>query len=655
MKVIKLTKMVLQNFKGAQSATYEFSDNTDIVGGNATGKSTIYEAYLWCLFDKNQHGNTPKVQPLDEHNEVRHKLTTSVKMWFDIDGNPFIVERSLKENWTKPRGTTEVVLQGTTSEYAVNEVPLTKTQFTQKLAEILPLDKWFIISNIAIIPALDQKTCRAALQDIAPKIDERVIAEQFPAVEEAFAKGVTLEEFSAGVRKGKQVAKTELDGIPAAIEAQDRLRVDDDFAAIEVQIEKIEIDIKNRQIELERVQQPTINEEDIKRLDDMHSKLQLVQKAIYARTQTAIASERNERQAVESNIDRCMREVEQINNRISMDNAIIATCQQDIERYKKQIADLRSEWVSENGKQYQEPALSTVCPTCGQTLPQEHIQQAQQKAQEQWNVAKVKTLQTIQADAERYKTRINELLKQVEQKQQNNYTERLAELKSLIEEQRLEESKIKDSVERLNADAEYQKLIKEENELKQTLDQQVQLRNSNDNTELINTIKADIGSMSAERDALNKRLAGKEQNRRIDQERNRLEKREQELAQMIADYEYYESQITAFRKAKITAVEESVSSLFTMVRWKMYEQNITNDGEKEICQAIIAGVPYEQQNRATQVNAGVDIVNAFATAYQVSVPLFIDNAESVEQTIPTNGQKITLTVKAGAKLNIINN
>ena len=89
MKTIKLTRMELQNFKGVAQATYEFTDQTNICGGNATGKSTIYEAYLWCLFDKNQSGNSPKVQPLDENNEVRHKLTTSVKLHLTIDGNRY--------------------------------------------------------------------------------------------------------------------------------------------------------------------------------------------------------------------------------------------------------------------------------------------------------------------------------------------------------------------------------------------------------------------------------------------------------------------------------------------------------------------------------------------------------------------------------------
>lgn len=79
---------------------------------------------------------------------------------------------------------------------------------------------------------------------------------------------------------------------------------------------------------------------------------------------------------------------------------------------------------------------------------------------------------------------------------------------------------------------------------------------------------------------------------------------------------------------------------------------MTNDGEREICTPIVDGVPFAQQNTATQYNAALDIVNGFAKAYGVSVPLFIDGAESVTDLIKTDNQLITLAVKPNSALNI---
>jgi hypothetical protein len=147
-------------------------------------------------------------------------------------------------------------------------------------------------------------------------------------------------------------------------------------------------------------------------------------------------------------------------------------------------------------------------------------------------------------------------------------------------------------------------------------------------------------------------MAQKATNERIDEERKRLLGNQSALQQAMAEYEQAEADIAGFKKEKITAVENGVSSLFRMVHWKMYEANVTNSGEKEICQAIIDGVPYEQQNTATQVNAGIDIATAFGHAYAVSAPLFIDNAESVTDLLETYRQMIKLTVVPGAKLAI---
>ena len=54
MKKLVLKKLELTNFRGHKETTATFSDMTTITGDNGTGKSTIFEAFLWCLFGKDQ-------------------------------------------------------------------------------------------------------------------------------------------------------------------------------------------------------------------------------------------------------------------------------------------------------------------------------------------------------------------------------------------------------------------------------------------------------------------------------------------------------------------------------------------------------------------------------------------------------------------------
>jgi len=648
MKTIQLNSMELRNFKGVQSANYNFSNETQVVGANGTGKSTIYEAYLWCLFDKNQQGNATKVQPLDENNEVKHKLTTSVKLHFSIDGNPFIVERVLKEDWSKPRGTAEMVLKGTTSEYAINEVPMTKTQFNDKLTEVLALDRWFILSSINIIPSLDQKSCRKALQEIAPEFDEMALAAEFPYVHYALSKGLKVEEIAAMTKQNKAKAKAELDSIPAALDAQDRLRVVEDFGALEKELAGVDVEIKVKKAELDEMKKGFVDEDEVAKANALRARLADLSKNISDMEVSAMRACNDQKSKISGELANARTEASAMQVRVDMVKFNAKCALDTIAVKEREIEQLRKDWMKKNEEP--EPQFDTICPTCGQPLPADQIE----KARENWLEKKAKALLDIQHDAEDIKAKIDGIKVQNEKErvQLEADTNRLEEVSGMVDKLTADLAAVPNTEALLADDAEYQKLRAEKMELEEEIKKASEERKSNDNAQEIEAKNERLNELIQHRDELIRKLAGRETNERIDCERKRLEERQRELGDLLAEYEGTEAQIAAFRKAKITAVENGVSSLFTMVRWKMYEPNVTNDGEKEICQAIINGVPYEQQNRATQVNAGIDIVNAFAKAYEASAPLFIDNAESVTDLLPANGQRVALYVVENHKLEV---
>lgn len=661
MKTIKLIRMELRNFKGVAQAEYDFGDRADISGGNGSGKSTIFEAYLWCLFDKNPAGNTPKVQPYDTANEIKHQLTTSVRLYIELDGNPLIAERTLKEEWVKPRGTTELVCKGTKSEYAVNEVPMSKAQYNTKLADIMPLDKWFILSSIGIIPAMEQKACRAALQAIAPAIDEQTLAQPFPAVLDALARGLNIDELQATTKQTKSRAKTELDGIPAALEAQDRLRVEDDFSAIEAKLAETKTDIAARQAELEQLQTlgddaaRVAKEREIANLRTYLARLNAQISEYETKAQTDYTTTRAK---YEQQLQTLAAESQGIAQRTVVAQQTAKRYLLLIEDKKKRITTLRDQWKAKNAETYIVPEMQTVCPTCGQEIPAERIAEALTKAMQAWNADKVKALQAIQHEAEECKQCLNDYETanaKAAERDKADFTRAQAIADEVKEIQQALDNLVPPA-KALTLCIDYQNAVAKRQELEQQLAQATDNAQPTDNakTTQIAELTQEIASLQTERENLLRRLAARDTNRRINEERARLEERQRTLADTVAQAEGVEQQIIAYRKAKIMAVENGVSSLFTMVRWKMYEPNVTNDGEKEICQAIINGVPYDQQNRATQVNAAIDIVNGFARAYEVSLPLFIDNAESVTDIIPTNGQRITMTVVKNKQLELTN-
>lgn len=663
MRTIKLLRMELRNFKGVAQAEYDFGDRTDISGGNGTGKSTIFEGYLWCLFDKNPAGNTPKVQPYDTANEIKHQLTTSVRLYLELDGNPLIAERTLKEEWVKPRGTTELVCKGTKSEYSINEVPMSKAQYNAKLSDILPLDKWFILSSIGIIPAMEQKACRAALQAIAPAIDEQTLAQPFPAVVDALARGLNIDELQATTKQTKSRAKTELDSIPAALDAQDLLRVQDDFAAIEAKLAETKTDIAARQAELEQLQKLGEDAARVakeREIANLRTELARLNAEISEYETNALTAYTTARAKYEQQLQTLAAESQGISQRTMVSQQTAKRYLALIEDEKKRIATLRDQWTAKNAETYEAPELQTVCPTCGQPLPGERIAEALEKATQAWNADKVKAMQTIQHEAEACKARIADYKAanaQAAERDKADY-DRAQAIADEVKEANHALDTLVPPAKALTLCIEYQNALAKKQEVEQQLAQRA-ATGVNDSeptaqSQQREAITQAIASLQREAEDLLRRLAARDTNRRIDEERARLEDRQRTLADTVAQAEGVEQQILAYRKAKIMAVENGVSSLFTMVRWKMYEPNLTNDGEKEICQAIIDGIPYDQQNRATQVNAAIDIVNGFARAYEICLPLFIDNAESVTDIIPTNGQRITMTVVKNRPLALTN-
>ena len=103
-------------------------------------------------------------------------------------------------------------------------------------------------------------------------------------------------------------------------------------------------------------------------------------------------------------------------------------------------------------------------------------------------------------------------------------------------------------------------------------------------------------------------------------------------------------------------LEENINGKFPTVRWKLFDRQI-NGGIIDTCVCMIpceSGlVSYECANTAAQVNADIEIVNVLSKAYDLSVPLFVDNSERVNQLADTDSQLITLSVSNDQQLKIM--
>ena len=124
-----------------------------------------------------------------------------------------------------------------------------------------------------------------------------------------------------------------------------------------------------------------------------------------------------------------------------------------------------------------------------------------------------------------------------------------------------------------------------------------------------------------------------------------LRRREQTLADEYAELERQTFLTEQFIRVKVGLLEERINSRFKLARFRLFEQQV-NGALSEVCEVLGPdGAPFNGGlNNAARINIGIDIINTLAEHYGMTAPLFIDNAEAVNQLIDTPCQLIRLVV-----------
>lgn len=649
MKEVVLVAMKMANFKGVSNLEVSFGTITNVSGANGTGKTTLYDAYMWCLFGKGADGSSIDVQPLDAAGHVIHRVETSVEVTLSVDGEEVILKRCLNENWVKPRGQQEEVLKGRTTEFWWNGSPIQLSD-SSKIDAICKSEDWLMLSTITAFMRMKTEDRRAKLQSIAKIQTDEEIAAGYPHVLTALHSGKTVGEYQRQVKAELERVKDKAKEIPTRLDQLDKTKVDYDFDALD----KEEVELKEKIDDLNASLAATVTQSDVDRAAKFRSELASVGQQLLE---------------IENEIDRArQKRIGEFEEKISKSNAAIAGYSKSIAEIDERIGrnekllnekkaefnQKQAEWMKENQTQYVD-TVEAVCPTCNRPLPEEEVADARERAIQAFNARHNKVLDDLYADAERINGDIKMLEQSIQQdRQERNRIDML--LKNEREILKAAETGKKNVPERslaLAAKEEYQKLLTKKGEIERDI--RLALAPTATDTEREEKRKnlvAQRDEYQARQKDVHLKLGQRETNKNIDKQKAALEEEKKALSQKTAELEMVQDEIWDFKKRKITIVEEAVSSFFKIVRWRMFEQNLTNDGEKELCEAIIDGKPYGTQNLATQMNAGIDIINGISSALGVRLPLFIDQKESVTDLIETETQLITLEVTAGSKLNI---
>ena len=134
-----------------------------------------------------------------------------------------------------------------------------------------------------------------------------------------------------------------------------------------------------------------------------------------------------------------------------------------------------------------------------------------------------------------------------------------------------------------------------------------------------------------------------------------LETNQRVCGERVAEVELMIGDVERFVMSRSRMLEDSINDLFPTVRWKLFDTQI-NGGVTDCCECMIlcdgCTVPYSGANTASCVNADIEIIGVLEKHFDLTVPVFVDNAERVNHLTRPHGQLITLSVSDDLELRV---
>lgn len=632
MKDIRIKKLSLENFKCHKALTLDFNGgNVSVYGDNATGKTSIYDALTWLLFGKDSKGNGEKnieIKPLGANGEVHdHFAETAVEALLSVEGEEITLRRTLKEIWTTKRGHTESTYDGNTSEYYIDGVPVKKFTFSEKVDNLVNEDTFRLLTSVShFADGISWQDRRAVLFRVAGVMsDEQILMtdEKFKPLIDGMGK-LSLDDYKKKLtadKRGFVGAKTE---IPARIsECQKAIN---DIEGLNFDKAKSELEFLNSKREGIETQILAIEHDtasDHKRMEIREARLELdaleAENKAYHDRQLATAPDLA---GMKRNLS-----VKQIQHRTKLDS--IESIKKAIKNCDCEISNSRERWIAVNSESF----TGGICHTCGQVLPEKQLK----TATDNFEAQKAKRLREIELTANVHKEAKAQKLEQI-----NGLENEIAALESEITNLSGQLTAAEGTtITPLDIDGYAERRTTVEGKIR---DLESELADMAQNT-------SDIKS-GLQKQLMETKAASDKQREIISKEsllkysRRRIEELQEEAKNAAAALDAIEQMlylIEEYTRYKTQFVEDSINSLFRIARFRLFREQ-ANGGIEDRCDVVYEGVPYINLNNGAKINVGVDIINTLSTAFGVTVPLFIDNAESVTKLEKSTTQIIRLVV-----------
>lgn len=668
MKKIEVREIRLTDFKGQSEKKIGFGHRTVVSGKNGCGKTTLADAFMWVFCDKDHSlKSNPDIRP-DDGRECLPRVDIDLV----IDGKPVNVAKFQKRTESKPKDGKpgKVALS---NKYEINGVPKAERDFKADLKERgFDFDNFLMLSHMEIFTDLKDADARKILfsmSDGAGKSDLEIAktvpdcAELVPLLETYKADEIKAMN-SATLKK----AEEQLKAIPNQIIGMEQSKVDADTAELELQKNALQEQISD--LEKQIAQAGNEKAGEIKaELAGLRTKLLEIDSKAKADLLEQKSSVCNKISALE--LDRNIKTSE-LNKKTSALVILRAQKKELLEKLQNartqypKIKD--TEWdntVLESIKSEIFKDVDTICPTCGQNLPSEQIEQLksrfEQKKQERIN-QRLKAKEEWEQDKKRKLDEVIEVgnkasadMKEAH-KQEETLTSEISKLTGELEQIKTSldaENKNLEAIPKepdFSENAEYQQILTSIKEKKQ------ELNSLDDGEEVKKQLSEQLSGKKQELAAVNQKIGEANNNVRIDEQIEKLQESQKQYAQSKADAQMILDELKSLSMAKNTALEDAVNQYFDGVKVKLFDTQ--KNGE-----VVDACIWYAQDkngdwkklignaNTALMMKGKIAIMDGLQKFYGVSYPIFVDCAAELDNSslagIKADAQLIFLKVTEG--------
>lgn len=650
---IFIQHLELTNFKCFRHKEINFDGNITVIRGhNGSGKTTVADAILWCLFGKNTAGQADfDLKTHDSDGNTIPNLDHSVELRLLCDDSIVTLRRTLKETWVKKRGSNEQVFKNNTTEYLINGEVKTATDYKKYISELVSEEIFRAITNPSYFPSLKWQVQRDFLSNLAGDIAPDTNDVEFVALLKQLTDSKEdiisyLKHLSYQIKK----VKDQLDTIPVRLEEQNKALPELlDWPALEAQWAQLNNAQAAVDAQLNQIKQGDGSE--LKREELRRKRDELRQQADALKDKAEDVYEQNKANKQKAVNDLSIKFNDALNTQRLLEQTIQAD-ERLIERakstdYEAELQKLREQWPS---SRFTIDPNAAYCPTCGQAIPQEQYQEKVEQMRTAFNLAREAKIKELNEKASAIKAEQAQAAEELERLEL-----KLADDKSLLEETKkninlifsykaqAEKAQLH-TVDELLKPTDYDKLLEEINQLNTAIVQQV---TSDDDQKRIEELQKEKQELGISISAVMGKLATRQLYDHVQSLIADIHEKEQGLIAQLSELERKEDIARRYQARQNTILESRINEHFKLVKWKLF-RTVNNGGEpfdEPYCECYVDGVAYHDGlNQAARLNAGLDIISCLCKHYNVSAPICIDNSESCLNIMQTTSQQLRLEV-----------